>query len=172
MGKFTVLFLATLGYYSIYWFYKNWSQIGKYQDRNTYPILRAAFSIFFVPQLSKELTTYQQQSQRTYHWKPAVFVLGYIGLVMLSLPLSFALVNKSISLGWVWLQMPVLVIQYYLTYQFQLVANHACADPFGKENEKFTPANHAWIIVGMVLWFDQLKLLYLVSTGQYDQIGL
>ena len=172
MGKFTVLFLATLGYYSIYWFYKNWAQIGQYQARSTYPVLRAAFSIFFIPLLCKELTQYQQQSQRSYHWKPNVFVFGYIGLALLSLPLSFALANKSISLGWVWLQLPIIAIQYYLTYQFQLVANHACADPFGKANEKFTLANHAWIIVGMLLWFDQIKLLYLISTGQADQINL
>lgn len=49
--KFTILFMATFGFYSIYWFYRNWKMSkAKYRD-DIWPVARGIFSIFFVHSL-------------------------------------------------------------------------------------------------------------------------
>ena len=46
--KFIVLFLATFGIYSVYWFYRNWKLYKIHNNEDIYPVARAIFSIFFV----------------------------------------------------------------------------------------------------------------------------
>ena len=168
MGKFTVLFLATLGNYSLYWFYKNWVYIGQHQQRNTYPLLRTVFFIFFIPQLCYELAKYQTTQNQSYPWSPAFVSGGYIASSLCVLFTTMGVTQGHLSGGWLWLQFPAVFFQYYLVYKFQLVANRACADAFGKTNAQFSILNHVWITVGIFFWFDQLRIVYLVSTGQLD----
>lgn len=170
MGKFSALFIATLGNYVLYWFYKNWSLIGKRQQRNTYPILRAIFFIFFIPQLCKEFANYQKSCDQTPRWNLNIFSIGYIGSTLASVTLSYWILTETFGLAILWLQFPIFFFQFYLTYQFQLAVNYSLGDPFGKVNQKFSMVNHIWIVVGLLLWFDKFKILYLISTGQVDTL--
>ena len=45
--KFTVMSLATLGMYSIFWFYRNWSLVRQREGLSIIPAMRALFAIFF-----------------------------------------------------------------------------------------------------------------------------
>lgn len=55
MGKFSALFIATMGLYSLYWFYKHWSLLGAAQQKSKQPILRTVLNVVFMPALCKEL---------------------------------------------------------------------------------------------------------------------
>lgn len=45
--KFAVMSLCTLGFYDVYWFYKNWLQIRARGDSNFSPALRTLFAVFY-----------------------------------------------------------------------------------------------------------------------------
>ena len=45
--KVTVMCLATLGFYQIYWFYKNWKLIKEREKTEIMPFWRAVFSVFY-----------------------------------------------------------------------------------------------------------------------------
>jgi hypothetical protein len=46
--KFVLMYIATSGIYSLYWFYKNWVFIKSRTNQNIMPLMRSIFNIFFV----------------------------------------------------------------------------------------------------------------------------
>ena len=53
--KLAILSLATLGLYSIFWFYENWRIIKIYDKSNIHPFARAIFSVFYGLSLFKKI---------------------------------------------------------------------------------------------------------------------
>lgn len=166
MGKFSALFIATMGLYSIYWFYKHWHVLGAVQQKNTQPILRTVFNVVFMPALCKALHNAEKEKGQHYNWNPQALALGYIALQIISVAISFAVHDEKISINWALIQIPLLFGHFLYLYKFQLVANRVCDDPFGKTNSTFSIHNHIWIVFGIVLWIDEIRRLYLLITGQ------
>jgi hypothetical protein len=46
------------------------------------------------------------------------------------------------------------LVQFYVLYQFQLVANRVMGDPFGSANKTITPVNMLWIGFGVYMWVN------------------
>lgn len=166
MGKFSALFIGTMGLYQFYWFYKHWQLLGAVQQRNTLPIVRSIFHVFFIPFLCTELAKAEKKQGQSYPWNPQGLALGFIALQIISVVISLAVFQEKIGVGWLVWQFPLLFGHYYYLYRFQLVANRVCQDPYGKANQKLTPLNHAWIIFGIIHWLDQIRTLYLLVSGQ------
>jgi hypothetical protein len=40
----------------------------------------------------------------------------------------------------------------FLFYKAQVIINLSCGDPEGAENSKFTAANYAWSVIGVICW--------------------
>jgi hypothetical protein len=54
-ARLVFLSFLTLGFYIIYWFYRNWVAVKTVEKRNIWPFWRAVFSIFFVYSLFKRI---------------------------------------------------------------------------------------------------------------------
>lgn len=155
--KLTVLFLATLGMYSIYWFYKQWEAYKDGSDFDSdagkmWPVMRALFPIFFVFSLLRRLREEGLRHEEIERWSTAPTAGVMTALLVLSQGFDRA-ANKSLGspvtdiLALVIL-LPLLA--YFLSVQDKV--NLVCDDPEGAGNARFTIANYAWIALGVALW--------------------
>lgn len=166
MGKFSALFLLTLGFYSFYWFYKHWQLIGQHEQRSTLPVLRSAFNVFFFPSFCNKLRELELKQQQGYSWSPQAIALTFITLQIISVIIGMNVHNENLHVAWLLCEFPILLGDYYCLYKCQLVANRICHDPFGQQNSRLTPTNHVWIIAGIILILERIHTLYLLISGQ------
>jgi hypothetical protein len=52
------------------------------------------------------------------------------------------------------------LLEFYVLYQFQLVANRVMGDPFGKANSTISTINLLWIGFGLVMWINLLRVWF------------
>lgn len=155
--KLTVLFLATLGVYSIYWFYKQWEAYKDGSDFDSdagkmWPVMRALFPMFFVFSLLRRLREEGLHHEEMVRWNTVPMASALTALLLISKALDRA---ASKSLGSPITDMLALVmllplLAYFLSVQDKV--NLVCDDPEGAGNARFSKANYAWIALGAVLW--------------------
>ena len=80
--KFVLMWIFTLGLYSVYWFFKNYAFIKKRDDSSIMPKARGLFCPFWYYPLYKDLTRYQEQQQSN-ATIPPMFVGGVIAVLFL-----------------------------------------------------------------------------------------
>ncbi|MDO7849083.1 hypothetical protein Q5H92_22155 [Hymenobacter sp. M29] len=93
--KFLILCLITLGLYGVWWQYKTWRFFRQWQNSDTWPVMRALFSLFTFHEL---LATINQFARHTGGYTPMPnttgLVAGYVILNLLSrLPDPFWLIH-------------------------------------------------------------------------------
>lgn len=163
--KFTVLFFATLGLYSIYWFYRNWHLYKTANNLKMWPVARAIFNIFFVHKLFSNVKDVLEGKNTPFAWSPNALATGYIILSILSNVmdrLATEGVGSPISDILSLLFLPAV---YFTLRQPQQAINLSQDDPQGAGNSQLTPANIAWIIAGLVIWgFAVLGLLMIFGV--------
>jgi hypothetical protein len=152
--KMTVLFMATLGFYQIYWNYKNWSRYKQLArrddgpDQNIWPVPRAVFSIFFTHALFREVDAFATSRERPLQWDAAANATKLV-LLLFASGISGRLSDKGIGSPYtdmVWL---LLLIPMVILYrQAQRHINAACGDREARGNSDFTVANWIWIVIG------------------------
>lgn len=82
LSKFIVLFLATLGLYEVFWFYRNWQYVKQRDNSDIMPFWRAVFSVFwFYPFYQDLKRDSQQRYGRSMLPKPYWIILLLILLV-------------------------------------------------------------------------------------------
>jgi hypothetical protein len=163
--KFLALMIATMGIYTVYWFYKNWALLNR--RRHCYwPVARGLFSIFFAHALFDEIDRALRRSDaaRTFFWSPRSLATGYVVfsiLMNICDRLSFKNIGSPLTdlLGFVLLVPIVLIL-----LRAQQAANLAAGDPEGTHNSRLTLANIAWLILGTLLWLLSLLGLYMALT--------
>lgn len=167
MGKFTLLYFSTMGFYSLYWFYRNWGAAEAITGRNLFKVGRTVFAMFFVHQLFTLVQAQQKTDEQQYSWRPIYLAWFYIGAGAAQFLLTLLIEQYQLSS---WLRLFVfcasLLAQYYVLYTVQLVMNRVALDPFGEANRKLTFQNHLWIAFGFYLWFNTISVCYLQATGQ------
>lgn len=150
--KFYSLFIATMGLYTVYWFYKNWSLYRDASGEKIWPIPRAIFSIFFVHSLFRKVQEKMERSGVTYDWNSN----SLAGIVVALIIISNVLDNtsaKSIGSPYTdWLSVIILVPLVFTMHKAQLAINVSCDDAEGKSNDAFTWANYVWLTLGCMLW--------------------
>lgn len=173
MGKFTLLYFATMGFYSIYWFYRNWMAAEAITGRKMFKVGRTLFAMFFVHQLFTLVQSQQKEEGQQHSWRPIFLAWFYIGAGAMQFILTLAVEEYGLNS---WLRLFVfclaLIAQFYVLYTVQLIMNRVALDPFGKSNSKLNIHNHLWMAFGVYLWVTTIYNCYLESIGELPKPGL
>lgn len=150
--KFLTLYIATLGLYTIYWFYKNWTCYKEKHNGSMWPVMRGLFSIFFAHSLFRNVNLTIKQKTLQHHWSPSalatIYVLGTITSNVLD-RMSMRGIGTPVT---DFASLLLTAVVGYVLYQAQSAINLACNDANGESNADFTAANILWIILGLLLW--------------------
>ena len=150
--KYWVLFIATLGMYSIYWFYKNWQLYKISHELGIWPIPRAIFNIFFVHSLFRNIRECTEKDSHVYQLATANMATLYVVCAILS-NFSDRILETALGLQLSTLaSIVLLIISGYALYKGQVAINLVSSDPDGKTNSSFGIANILWILFGLLLW--------------------
>jgi hypothetical protein len=167
--KFTALFVATLGMYQVYWFYKNWRQYKQASGNwDIWPVPRAIFAIFFIHALFRHVNAKLERQDGAAEWNHRLHatVLVIFSLMTTLLDrLGEKLIGSPVSDI---LALSLLIPMYFLYASAQQRINFACGDPEGVSNSRFTWANHVWLVLGVLIWFLAIYGLYALATGQIE----
>ena len=152
LTKLAVMSLATCGWYSIYWFYKNWKMIKDRENSDIWPVGRAFFAIFFWYALFKRVRDYEGQ-----HDYPKLLAAGPLAIVLvLCAILPYLLPIPWNMLGFLSFLF-LLVVQSHVNHINMTVA------PDHDPNGNFTLKSWlSMIVLGGLGWYGQ----YLVLTGK------
>ena len=156
--KFTILYLATLGMYGVYWFYQNWARYNRnspYAARagnKIWPLPRAIFSVFFIHDLFRKVKAHAGLDKKVNAWSQGSDATFLVVLILLSNMLDRA---SAKSLGSPVTDVLSLLILLPLVHYFiraQEMINISCRDQQGRGNADLSKANYAWIAFGALLW--------------------
>lgn len=162
--KFLLLFFATLGLYSLYWFWRHWALQKRRYKLDIWPVPRAIFQIFFAHSLNREIDFRLGRVDAKYRWSPGAHATSFVVFSILSNVmdrLSAASIGSPYTDG---LSIVALLPLAYSMLQAQKAANAACGDPQGLGNARLTAANYIWLILGFLLW-AMAALGLLIGTG-------
>jgi hypothetical protein len=167
--KFTVLFLATLGIYSFYWWYKQWScykdgSAFESEEHDVWPVPRALFPVFFTHSLFREVNRFSQAGAALDKWQHSGHATFLVVLMVVSNVLD-RLSWKSIGAPYTDVLSLVFLLPLLSSFsKAQAMINISCADPEGAANCTFTSANYAWIAIGCICWVLVLIGLFLPES--------
>jgi hypothetical protein len=141
------LYIFTLGFYQMYWFYKNWSRYKAATQESMWPVMRGIFTIFFTHSLFREVDAAIVAEDREHSWDPGLLATGYVVAeiatrIMDRLPDAMDKVVIPLEL------FVMLPLVGFLLYRAQRAINVACGDPTGASNAGLTWANYVWIAIG------------------------
>ena len=151
--KMILLFIATLGIYQIYWFYRNWQLYKQATGEKIWPLPRAIFAVFFVHALFREANHLRDrgpvQLPAWNHGQQATLLV----LLLIVSNVIDRLSGKSIGSP---------ITDYLsLLFLFPVIAclasaqekiNEACGDALGESNSKFKASNYFWMALGVLMW--------------------
>lgn len=150
--KFTVLFIATLGVYTVYWFYKNWQFYKDRHGEKMWPIARGIFNVFFTHKLFNTVEEKLSAAGKGGLWKPASVATVYVIASVIGHILD-RLAMKEMGSPYTDILSIVLLVPVFFTMRTaQEKINLSQGDPEGKSNSRFTIANWFWIAFGALSW--------------------
>jgi hypothetical protein len=151
--KLIILFIATFGVYSIYWFYKNWKLQQKCMKEKVNPALRSIFYIFFTHSLFRRIEAAAIKEEIPKSWNANVLATVFVILSIVSNVLDRISQNNE-TIGIVdYVSVLMVFILLYPLYMVQEVVNKVNGDPHGKLNSSFSIYNVIFIVIGVFLWF-------------------
>jgi hypothetical protein len=151
--KFLILFIGTFGIYSVYWYYKNWSNYRSSTGESLWPIARGVFSIFFVHSLLSHVDDKIQKNENLFKWNHNSLATIIVVLMLVRSVLDrlsqHEIGHPHLTIITTLLLFPIALFQL----QAQQAINTACNDSNGSSNHKFTVANYVWLFLGLIFWF-------------------
>jgi hypothetical protein len=170
MGKFSLLYFVTMGFYRWYWMYIQWDAAEKITGRPTVTLWRTLFAWFYVHELFTLVKTQQKSIEQQYPWRPMNLAWLYIGSGVFPFLVRLLVYKYEWSIWWSFIALCVaLLVKFYVLYTAQLVINRVAGDPFGAANSHYTMQNHLWSAFGVYLWISTVYSIYLDSTGQLSE---
>lgn len=149
--KFFALFFATLGLYTLYWFWENWTIWKQRTGDSIWPVPRAIFNIFFVHSLFKKI--HSDASQVSSSSLPSLQLPATIFILcQIAINVSDSLVSDATVTPGMLLLILLLAITSWCLWLGQKQANIASLDNEGSQNSKFTVANYIWLVLGSIFW--------------------
>jgi hypothetical protein len=150
--KCVALWIATLGLYALYWFYRNWALQREQTRESIWPLPRAVFSIFFTHALFQRVDQRLSMLGRASLWNAS-----NTATLVVAVTLATHVLDR---LTWQEIGAPFTdLVSYALVFVSALVIlpaqraiNLACGDPEGATNDALTPANVVWIFIGGLIW--------------------
>jgi multisubunit Na+/H+ antiporter MnhG subunit len=163
--KFLILFIGTFSLYTVYWFFKHWSQYKKSTNEDMWPIMRGIFSIFFTHSLfalfEMKYTNKTGEKPKSINYLATIYVVFAIGCQIFG-KLSDNDYGNPITF---FLSLLVLPVSCWVLYQAQSLANFAGEDVHGDSNSNLTGLNYFWLALGVVFWFLAVFGLYASAVG-------
>lgn len=158
LSKLAILFFATQGAFALVWFFLHWQAQNTTHAKKVLSAPRAIFSVFFVGDLCKRLRQEQLKQGVDYIWSPLRLSFVFVSAYTAEFAIALGIHEQMLSTGWQYLALVLNLLEFYVLYQFQLVANRVMGDPFGKANTAITPINILWIGFGLVMWINLLRV--------------
>ena len=150
--KFLILFISTLGMYSLYWFYQNWKSYSEFNNENIMPFWRAVFSIFFTHSLFKKLYQRAKEENDSHDFNHSAMATLYV-ILSISSTITDNLATNGIGLPFTeWGGYIALIFYVFIFRKAQITSNIASCDPQGESNNSLSFANFIWIFIGLCLW--------------------
>ncbi|MGK9066162.1 MFS transporter permease [Stutzerimonas chloritidismutans] len=146
--KMLVLHLSTFGLYTLFWFYCHWKAQRDATGENLWPWARAFFQIFFTHSLGRAIAdrlTRDGHERWDYSAVATIYVVAAVAAHVLG-----RLTNGSVALDL--LTIAIGLLNVFPLIAMQRKANLACGDEHGQSNARFTLANLAWMLLGLVWW--------------------
>lgn len=150
--KFAILFVSTLSIYSLYWFYKNWSQYKKASKTKLWAVPRAIFAVLFIHNLFKKVDKAILDGAVIHAWNPNLLAWLFILLAVSSRVLDRLAAKSVFSPYSDLLSIAVALLEGGVLYKAQFAINAACNDPEGKTNETLTTSNIIIVLIGAIIW--------------------
>ncbi|MBK8286882.1 MAG: hypothetical protein IPK97_19570 [Ahniella sp.] len=164
--KFHLLFFLTMGFYSVYWFYRHWKAWKSHSREDLWPVPRAIFNIFFVHAL---FGLFVRAGMSWQPWKGLVWATVYVVAAIAS---NFVDAFPMVTQGWRDLgSLAFLIIMGIALANGQQGANEACGDSEGVRNAHFSVANIVWMVIGSIFWLFVLLSGVLLSTSVDVRVG-
>jgi len=163
--KFLVLMIVTVGFYVMYWFYKNWQNYKLQTNEAMWPIARGFFSIFFAHSLFDKVDKTLMTNNIARNWQPQFLATMYVVFQIVA-NVTDRLAGKEIGSPVTdGVSFVALAAMTYFLYQAQMAINAACLDQNGSSNSRFTAANYFWIVLGVILWVLMIVGYYMTGMG-------
>lgn len=163
--KFYLLFFSTLGFYQVYWFYKNWQLFKARTNAGIWPVMRAIFSIFFIHSLLTKVDNSINESGREFEWDSNSLATTLVLLKVLE-NLMDKLSTKNIGSPFTdILTLVIIPIIGWKLHSAQQAINIACNDPDGESNQILSRANYIWIGIGWLMWGLAIFGLYIAISS-------
>ena len=166
-AKCVSLWIATFGFYGLYWFHRNWDLERVRTGEKIRPSARAIFSIFFTHSLFSRVDARLRALGREHSWSPngtasLVVGLSVVGAVYerLSGDEWETAFDFAISFGFTAAAAIALI-------PAQRAVNAASGDPDGASNSRLTPANWLWLLGGGLVWLLALVGIVATELGLY-----
>lgn len=163
--KFCVLYLATLGLYTLYWDYKQWALIKRTTHGSEWPVPRAIFNIFFQHSLNAEIDQRLHRQGIAFDWSPNGRATAIVFVLLVH---SVSGRISDTELGGTWalaIMLACIPVLTWLRLKVQRAANTACGDPLGRSNSSFGAANIIWIVLGSLFWLLVLIGLFMPAEA-------
>jgi len=141
--KLSVMSVATLGLYILYWFYVNWKAARRLDGDNPWPLARALFYPIMAYALFRRIDHY------------ALRIGLREGVAALGLAFALFLLELAIQLPDPWWLVTLLAFVPLLPVQATVNAINARAAPHADTNRRFT----AWNVVGIAVGVAFLALI-------------
>jgi hypothetical protein len=151
--KLLVMLVFTLGFYELYWFYKNWKLIRERDGSNIMPFWRAIFAIFFVYPLFRRM-----REDGQLHGVSGGFAAGFLAAIWIFARIIWNAPGNVAFFGI--LGLVVLVIA-----QVQATAINDAASPGYDRNNRFTPWNLLAVLVLPILILIVGVVAYISAGG-------
>ncbi len=165
--KMSILFIATMGLYILYWGYKQWdSQRSRMLPKKIMPVWRSIFSIFYMHSLSGLIDEQlRQQGKPLLGSGPAtLYVVVAVGSAVLG-QVSSRIEELPVLLDVFLMLLQLCILLPMISIQRQ--ANLASQDPQGSSNAQMSGANIGFIVAGVLFW-----CLYLGSIATLLILGV
>lgn len=159
IGKMCLLYVATLGMYGLYWFYKLWAGQRHSLGKKISPLWRAFFPMFYVHSLCR-LIAQRLADQQQLIWPYRRLATSMVVLIVSSwgwsVMVDTADKKESLAICVTWL---FLAAQLLPMVVIQRKANLASNDPMGTSNSALSVGNVIWLLFGLLLWAGIIQSL-------------
>lgn len=150
--KRLILFsILTLGIYEIYWFYKNWEAVKKFEGQKIYPFWRSIFAIFFCYSLFKKVLESAKSHAYQNSYSPGWLATAYILLLVVGNGLS-RIESYDIGFNLIWLIIAIATFIPLLSVQKAINFNNGKIKDDFELIKEFSGGEVVLIVVG-VIWF-------------------
>ena len=167
--KMCLLYIATMGAYTLYWYYKQWTCQRRYRGENISPVWRSVFPMLFTHSLCARVARHLPATPQS-PWRWRWLATGVVALMVYQLIIVLANTPHlpqqwRVAWGFGFLATgDLLILLGFIQHRINL----ACHDPKGASNSRLSPGNWIWLVVGVGMWAVRIWEIRQFSQAGYS----